>query len=66
MATDNSGNVPTVTHDAGAAVKEFEIRDTHYIVKYTATDEAGNKGSCFLHITVKGKDGLIQFKPNNK
>lgn len=58
QATDNDGKVPRVTHDAGAAVKDFEIKDTYHIVTYTATDEAGNTASCFWHITVKGKDDV--------
>ncbi|XP_031554183.1 sushi, von Willebrand factor type A, EGF and pentraxin domain-containing protein 1-like [Actinia tenebrosa] len=53
VATDNDGKVPRVTNDVGAAVKDFEIKDTYHIVKYTAIDETGNNASCFWQVTVK-------------
>jgi len=52
---DNSGKLATITHNAGAAVVEYRIQTAPHTVAYTATDAAGNKASCYFHITVKGK-----------
>lgn len=54
-AVDNTGQQPTITNDAGAQSKEFEVSSTPHNVKYTARDAAGLTATCTLQITVKGK-----------
>lgn len=54
-ASDNSGQSPTITNDAGAESKEFAVSSVAHEVKYTATDAAGLTSTCTLQITVSGK-----------
>ena len=54
-ASDNSGQPPTITNDAGAQSKEFAVSSVAHEVKYTATDAAGLTSTCTLQITVSGK-----------
>ncbi|KAJ7392964.1 hypothetical protein OS493_008208, partial [Desmophyllum pertusum] len=51
-ATDNNGQLPTITNNAGAESKEFIVSSVPHEVIYTATDAAGLSASCTLQITV--------------
>ncbi|KAJ7392959.1 hypothetical protein OS493_008200 [Desmophyllum pertusum] len=55
-ATDNSGQLPTITNNAGAESKEFIVSSVPHEVRYTATDAAGLSASCTLQITVSDKE----------
>ena len=54
QASDNSGQQPTITNDAGGPRKDFAVSSTPHEVKYTATDAAGLTATCTLQVTVKG------------
>ena len=66
-ATDNSGQQPQITNDAGASQKDFVVNSTPYEVKYTAIDAAGLTSTCALQITVKGNRvyGLFNLFPTD-
>ncbi|KAJ7392909.1 Sushi, von Willebrand factor type A, EGF and pentraxin [Desmophyllum pertusum] len=55
-ATDNNGQLPTITNNAGAESKEFIVSSVPHEVIYTATDAAGLSASCTLQITVSDKE----------
>ncbi|KAJ7392910.1 hypothetical protein OS493_008148 [Desmophyllum pertusum] len=44
-ATDNSGQLPTITNNAGAKSKDFVVSSVPHEVRYTATDAAGLSAS---------------------
>ena len=55
VAVDNSGQQPTISNDAGAPCKDFEVSGIPHEVRYTARDAAGLTSTCALQIRVSGK-----------
>ena len=62
-ATDNSGEIPTVTCDHDVA-SQFEIGRN--IVQCTAHDASGNKAVCWFKIDVIGKLQEFKCRPYTK
>ncbi|KAM4808468.1 sushi, von Willebrand factor type A, EGF and pentraxin domain-containing protein 1 [Rhinophrynus dorsalis] len=60
--SDNSG-LPLIITKSNSPGDVFPVGET--IVQYTATDQAGNKRTCDIHIIIKGSPCEIPVTPQN-
>ncbi|XP_068703053.1 sushi, von Willebrand factor type A, EGF and pentraxin domain-containing protein 1-like isoform X2 [Montipora foliosa] len=56
VAVDNSGQQPTISNNAGAQCKDFEVSGIPHEVRYTARDAAGLTSTCALQIRVSDQE----------